>query len=102
MKNVIIASALMSFVGTAGFACTVEESNALSESISNIVQDLVALDDANLGKVMSIMNVAAVTEYHAEQAVTTCVRQRLSMDMLAEFAESLETEQSAMLNAEKI
>lgn len=97
MKNVMIASALMSALGSASFACTGQEATTLSNLTSDAVMELVAQDDANLGKVMHVMTVAAVAEYHSEQTVVDCVRQRETLFGLKEVHNASKVKQSAML-----
>lgn len=83
-------------------ACTVDESSNLSDAISDIVIDLVAQDDANLGKVMSLMIPTAVTEYHSTQPGSTCVRQRQILNLLQNFPANAGPEQSAFLEAQTL
>lgn len=100
MKNVMMASALLSGLGTAAFACSVEEATTLSNLTSDTVVELVAQDDANLGKAMHVMTLAAVAEYHSEKSAVGCVRQRETLYGLKELHKASDVEQSAMLKIE--
>jgi hypothetical protein len=97
VKKVIAASALLSVIATSGFACSVEEKAAISNAISEKVQEVVAMDAANLGTVMSVMNVAAVEEYYAGPLAPQCARQINVLNTLNEMSEVLGSEQAASL-----
>ena len=97
MKKVFAVSALLSMVGTASFACTVEESRALSDAISTMTEKAVAMDSANLGRVMALTQEAAVIEYHAGPSSTSCERKAQILDSLEELTDALSAEESAML-----
>ncbi|MEM9707504.1 MAG: hypothetical protein AAF871_01830 [Pseudomonadota bacterium] len=97
MKKVIAVSALLCVAGTASFACSAEESHSLSLAISEVTQAVVAADDANLGRVMSLMQEAAVSEYHSEPSPVHCSRQVQILGELTAFADDMGADQSALL-----
>lgn len=97
MKTAIVTSVILGMLGTASSACTSDETAALAASISAIVEDVVARDDANLGKVLAIAQAAAVTEYHAGPTAPACSRQEQTLAALTAFHRSLGAAPSASM-----
>lgn len=97
MKRVVAAAALISTIGTMGFACSSEDVIAASKSISDVTRELVELDSANLGEVQKIMMAAAVEEYHDDTSDAVCARQRSVLDALTDFSATLNEKDSAQL-----
>ena len=97
MKKALAASVLFAMVGTASFACSAEQYSAISNDISDVTRELVAQDASNLGKVMAVMQDAAVAEYHASASETACSRPLVIHDALVVLSETPSTEDSALL-----
>lgn len=97
MKKVVAASVLFAMVGTASIACSTEQYSAISNDISDVTRELVAQDASNLGKVMAVMQEAAVAEYHAASTETGCSRPLAILDALVVLSEAPDAEDSALL-----
>ncbi len=97
MKHVFATAILLVTMGTASFACSTEEFVKTSKSISDITNELVKLDPANLGEVQKIMQAAAITEYHNVSSEAVCARQHSVLEALIDFSANFTAEESAML-----
>ncbi len=78
-------------------ACSADQAKVLSTSIIDLTQEVVAKDPANLGLVLSVLQSAAVTEYHSDASAPGCARQAQILTTLQEVADALNSEDAAML-----